>query len=351
MNARWWQIATLAVLMVHGAARDGAACSCPASGPPCQAAWDVDAIFAGTVRAIDADIERVDDSARLRETTVLFDVDQPFLNAVVGPVEIVTNELSTCGYRFSMAKKYLVYAHKGTDGRWTTSICSRTRPLAEASEDLKFLAALPSSGKGARVYGRVNEWGRHPAEPHGVDYGPLENISVNVRGATFSRHLLTDRDGRYELTGVPLGPVSISVVTPSGFRTAGERDVEVKDLRACVAADFTMHAESAAYGIVTDEHGRPLAGVRVEAVADELAGYQPKAMHNPATTNTEGRFSFDHLPPGAYVFGVRITSELNASPSSSPTFLPGTGRADEATVFQLKTGDRTDVGTIRLVQR
>jgi len=304
--------------------------------------------FAGTVRSIQVSKEEIAGSTRILETVVHFEVDQPLLNAVAGRVDIVSTGLSTCDYRFTKGQKYLVYAWKREDGRWTTNICSRTRPLGEAAEDLHFLTTMPRSGTGARVYGRVNEWVHHPADEHGVDYGPLEHVTVNVRGATFSADRVTDNDGRYELTGIPLGTVSISVVTPFGFHAGAERNVEVKDLRGCVAADFTMHAESTAHGIVVDQTGQPVAGVSVEAVAEELAGYQPKAIHTPARTDNQGRFSFDRLPPGAYVFGINITKGRYQPPSGTPTFLPGTAVGKQATVFSLKPGDQTDVGTIRL---
>jgi hypothetical protein len=82
-----------------------------------------------------------------------------------GPVEIVTDQLSTCGYQFTRAEKYVVYARRRDDGRFTASVCSRTRPLADAAEDVKYLSALPAAGTGARVYGRINEWVQHPQRP------------------------------------------------------------------------------------------------------------------------------------------------------------------------------------------
>lgn len=172
-----------------------------------------------------------------------------------------------------------------------------------------------------------------------------------MRGGTFSRDLLTDRDGRYELTGIPIGTVSISVLTPFGFRTDAGRTVEVKDLRACVAANFRVHAESAAHGIVIDQMGLPVAGVSVEAVAEELAGHQPKAIHPSVKTDHQGRFAFAGLPPGSYVFGINITKGLGKPPSRPPLFLPGTTAIKETPVFDLKPGDRVDVGSIRLANR
>ena len=70
----------------------------------------------------------------------------------------------------------------------------------DRGEECQVVGRLPARGhrdaSGARVYGRVNEWVHHPADEQAIDHGPLENISVIVRGASFSRDLLTDWNGR-----------------------------------------------------------------------------------------------------------------------------------------------------------
>ena len=204
---------------------------------------------------------------------------------------------------------------------------------------------------GARVYGRINEWVHHPADAQGVDHGPLENITVTVGSAGLVRDPITDRNGEYELQGVPLGTVSISVNTPFGFTHEGSRQFEVTDLRACVAADFTLRAESAAHGLVVDDAGRPLSGVLVEAVAAELAGYKPETIFEPAKTDARGQFTFEYLPPGVYVFGVNVTRGRYKQYMEPATFLPGTVAVKDAAVFELKPGDRTDLGVLRLPSR
>ena len=56
-----------------------------------------------------------------------------------------------CGYPFARGQEYLAYVVRGAHGHLITSVCSRTRPMAEARDDL---AAL---GPGARP-------GRPPVE-------------------------------------------------------------------------------------------------------------------------------------------------------------------------------------------
>jgi hypothetical protein len=347
----WRHIAAVVVGLASCGVDDALACSCIRPGPPCDAAWSADVIFAGTVRSIER-IDQTNEDGRLYQANrVRFDVDQPLVNIADRKVEMITNPLSSCAYRFQTGKKYLVYATKTATSNLTTSVCSRTRLLSEASDDLRYLTALPKVGTGARVYGRVNEWGRDPADEHGVDYGPVENLVVTVRGDTFLKDLVTDEHGRYELTGVPLGKVSISLAPPFGFGAERADDRYVRDLRGCVEANFTIAAKAEAAGLVIDASGRPLPGVMVDAVAAELAAYQPKALQYPAKTDDRGIFKFEHLPPGTYVFGVNLTKDPGRPPTGSPTFVPGTSDAREAAVIELKAGDSKDVGVLRLVKR
>lgn len=54
----------------------------------------------------------------------------------VGRNVILPIGTSTCSYHFVAGERYIVYAHN-----WNTSVCSRTRPLSEAQEDLVVLGA------------------------------------------------------------------------------------------------------------------------------------------------------------------------------------------------------------------
>jgi hypothetical protein len=44
-----------------------------------------------------------------------------------------------CGYGFQIGLEYVIYAYNNSAGRLETGICTRTRPLAEAAEDVKYI--------------------------------------------------------------------------------------------------------------------------------------------------------------------------------------------------------------------
>ncbi len=329
------------------------ACSCIMSGPPCQATWSADAVFAGTVVSM-TPLERDASRDAFQSLLVRFQVDRAFVPASAAFMEVATGMGGgDCGYRFKVGQKYLVYANRNSSSqRLTTGICSRTRPLAEAAEDLQYLATIGRPSGGARVYGRINEMRRDPAEATAIDYGPVEGIPVSLRGAGFSRETTTDANGRFSFIGVPLGKAAVRIVLPFGFEpNPFERDVEIRDPRACGLVDLAIQQFVKASGTVVDAAGRNVPGVMVDAVAAELAGFMLQPYQQPARTNQNGVFEFRALPPGAYVFGVNLTRNPVTRGLNGPAiYLPGTRVASEAAVFELKAGDQKDIGTLRLTR-
>ena len=354
MTVRMYAVLALTLGLIAATPASGVACSCNGSaGPPCEATWNVDAVFAGTVRSL-VEIDHDAYGGPYRSLLVTVDVERAFVSAEPGPLELITGRGGgDCGYQFAVGQRYLIYATKTTIGRWSATTCSRTRPLDMAQEDLQYLSALSAVGTGARVFGRAHHWQRDPFEGETVDYGPVEGLVVNVSGAGFSRDAVTDRHGRYEIAGLPLGVSTLTVDAPHGFDSRGlQRELNLGDLRACNERNFELRFVASASGSVVDADGRAIAGIRVEAVAAELAGHRPPPYQEPATTDERGAFEFDRLPPGIYVFGVNLTKPRNGRATEEPAvFLPGVGVPSGATVIELRPGDQTPVGVLRLIDR
>lgn len=345
MTSRGLRIGLLAGVMFVAARGESLACSCARTNA-CQAAGHADAVFTGTV----ASVEMVSES-NPQSVVVRINVEQAFVNAPP-PVATLTMDISGCTFSFKAGQQYLVYAYNRS-GKLTTSSCSRTRPLADAAEDLRYLSTMRESANQSRIHGRITEERRHPAENMFVDYGPVEGVAVSVRGDAFVGNGVTGADGRYEIAHLPAGKARVSIIFPFGFQPESfEEEIDLSDVKACRQFDFSIRPIARASGSVVDASGRPLAGVRIDAVAAELAGFDPLQYVYPVRTDEHGVFEFADLPPGAYVFGVNLTKEAYDRPRREASiFLPGTSVASEATVFELKAGDRTDLGTLRLTTR
>jgi hypothetical protein len=87
------------------------------------------AVFAGEVRSVKTEGHNL---------IVEIKVEKVWKGAITRTVVVQTaNSGAACGYSFAEGKKYLVYAHG--KGSLSVSLCSRTKPLESASEDLKEL--------------------------------------------------------------------------------------------------------------------------------------------------------------------------------------------------------------------
>ena len=110
------------------------ACTC-AVLPPQQAFARSTAVFAGTVTGIEGPAEgSVVSSAD--PVRVRFSVWRVWKGPRQRALVVSTARMSiSCGYPFTTGGVYLVYAYD-RDGALETNLCTRTRPLALAAEDL-----------------------------------------------------------------------------------------------------------------------------------------------------------------------------------------------------------------------
>ena len=123
------------------------ACSCAGAGTPCAAVGQADMVFVGQVVSIEP-------SAFGPQVDLA--VIEPFRGVQGWQVRINVGP-GNCAYPFTAGESYLVYTHRTPDGQMWTSICTRTRPLAKAADDIAYLrslAAIPAKTP-ARVAGRV----------------------------------------------------------------------------------------------------------------------------------------------------------------------------------------------------
>jgi hypothetical protein len=109
------------------------ACTCFEQKVACEAAWDVDAVFVAQVVRVDRAGER-----DLR-------VHLMPLETLRGPSNILTvntaRSESECGYLFQAGETYLIYASAEAGG-YGAGLCSRTRRLSEAADDLEYLRTV-----------------------------------------------------------------------------------------------------------------------------------------------------------------------------------------------------------------
>ena len=109
------------------------ACSCIPPGPPEESLEGATAVFAGKVVDIDKPFVKTSFMDMMK---VEFEVSKVWKGPAYTTIFVQTaTPGASCGYPFEKGKEYLVYAY-GTENTLSANLCSRTRLLSRAQEDL-----------------------------------------------------------------------------------------------------------------------------------------------------------------------------------------------------------------------
>ena len=113
------------------------ACSCRPPGTPTEELGQADAVFLATV--VDVNVPSGPITGSGDSTTVTLDVATVWKGQITRTLVLTTpGSSASCGVSFEQGKAYVVYGRL-SEGSLTTNLCSRTRPIADAAEDLAAL--------------------------------------------------------------------------------------------------------------------------------------------------------------------------------------------------------------------
>ena len=113
------------------------ACSCIQPAPPQESLEQSTSVFAGKVIDIDVPSGIVVSSAD--PVKVTFEVSKIWKGTNYKTLVVTTSRYEeSCGYLFKQGEEYIVYTY-GEGDKLNTGICSRTKLLANAQEDLREL--------------------------------------------------------------------------------------------------------------------------------------------------------------------------------------------------------------------
>lgn len=299
--------APLVLFFLAGAAW-GCSCSVsPVGNPPCQSAWQHSGVFTGMVLDITHSAQR----------QVRFRIAEAFHGLAPDQQEVVVvtgRGGGDCGYAFTRGRDYLVYIWKTPDGALTTGICSPTKPLENAAEDLAYLRQLPKLPPTAEV--RVTAYDVHGG------FSPLRGLAgvrVTLQGSGARREGVTDASGRHVFAGLPPGEYRVdgSLETYLGPEQIRPDKVFAK---GCAEVPLPLRLDRKVVGRIVHKDGGPASGVTVEAVAKG----RPEFAADSATTDADGRYEFRRLGAGEYYVGVSLSRPPDPENPYTRWFHPGT---------------------------
>jgi hypothetical protein len=326
---------TLASLTFQPA--DADACSCARPGPPCDAVFRADAVFLGRVLSIEP-INPQEPGLGSRNVELLVEeayrgTDGIVMSVVTGPGD----GGGGCGYPFKVGETYVVYANRA-NGVLTTSSCSRTRPLAEAAEDLKYarsLAAIPPD-VATRIAGKVlliDPMRPATSPPAIVPRVTVTAINDEVRLSTF-----TNSAGEYVLRGLAFGKYEVRAEPPEGYEPASTM-VNAFDPRGCGTTDLWIRYDGRVSGRVVDRSGVAVSGIPLDLVpATDVDAIGGGVRRVSAWTAADGTFEMRLVPPGEYLLGFSSIRTHDRKLTYPRAFYPGVVAAADATPVVVSIG-------------
>lgn len=193
---------------------------------------------------------------------------------------------------------------------------------------------------------------------------PLHRVRVTLNGALGNPPTtVTDTNGIYELTDVPLGTYTLSA-TRAGFltlqygqrrpREAG-RVLDVQPGEAIEGIDLALPRGGVIAGRVLDELGEPAPGVRVEATEFRyLRGRRVAVPARIATTNDIGEYRLGGLEPGAFQIRASASDVWESDDGKQTltyavTYHPGVMAAEQPQSVNVGLGQEVSGVDIRLI--
>ena len=173
--------------------------------------------------------------------------------------------MSSCDYDFQPGRQYLIYARRTAEGRWTTSMCTGTKPLEDAAADLDYLATIPGAEPTGRVYGSVERTVANPADRSTSTTVPAAGVQVALVSGASRITTRTDKEGKIDVQ-VPPGQYTIAPVVPETVRVYGHPFQASVPARGCASVHFSLIANGRIEGRVVRPDGTPVPNTAVNVV-------------------------------------------------------------------------------------
>lgn len=256
---------------------------------------------------------------------------------------IISTSMCSFGFeRGDLGREYLIY-YFSNDRFSIVPMCSRSAPAESAAPDILYLENISKVRGLTRISGVLMKWSRAAVEGERSRVLPLSDRSVRISGQGRSINVETDKNGVFEVYGLPPGAYRIEPKKLDGFVVTDS--INRKTESANVVLPMNGHAEVSFYfdldnaigGTLLSSDGIPLQGVRLDLVPAK--GKPAKYFVATAYPDKNGRFKFERIPQGTYVIVGNRDNRITAEYPYPQFFSSGTGDRRTAQEITIGPGD------------
>lgn len=327
-------------LAVFFSPRIGMACSCAGRPSICESFAAAGAVFVGTVARVEENGEEGEDGkVYIVGQTAYVQVEESFKGAKASEM-IFRSYGSSCDAVYKEGQRWLFYASfNKEDKAWAIGMCGRSTLIEGAADDLVYLRNLPASAQKTRISGVLRS---------STDK-PLIGIKVKARDGQKVRETFTDKNGVYEISGLPPGKYSVEPEIPLNLTIrfpiyAGEVDYSNRQTprivlkeKSCAGASFYFTENTFISGKVFGPDGRPLEKVCLRLRLKDKPDATEFLMD---CTEADGSFKIDQIPLGDYLLIANEQGKISSFEPFRTVYYPGVFEKEKATVLTFASGDQ-----------
>jgi hypothetical protein len=221
--------------------------------------------------------------------------------------------------KLTIGESYLFYVSKvvenGAVTRSTPMGCGVDWLLLSAvtRKELEFLARLNSRSSDGRVYGRLVR------NVSLLNRQPLPGIRILLNNGKKTYSATTDRNGEFDIRGLPAGQYRGSSTVPNTLRVEADDDLIEIVPHGCYRADLVAEINTTITGRIALPDGVKVDGT--EVIALSATGTFVKSSY----ADPQGRYTILGLDPGEYVVGINARGlPPGIDAPFPPTYAPGT---------------------------
>jgi hypothetical protein len=330
---------SLTLLTIFLSPRVALACSCFGNPSICGSFASAEAVLVGTVSRVEITNVKTPDGEEYGNQIAYVQVEESF-KGVKASEMIFRSYGTSCDPDYQAGQRWLFYAYFNKDDKaWVIHACDRSTLIDSAPDDLSYLRNLPGSAQKSHFSGVLRK----------NFHTPLMGTKVKVTNGRKVYETFTDKNGVYELPGLPPGTYSVEPEVPSTLKLTFASQVGkinlrdgprvVLEERSCAGISFYYSENTSVSGKLFGADGLPVKNVCVRLRSKDNPNNREYLT---SCTEPDGSFKIDEIPLGDYFLLVNEENKITSSEPFPTVYFPGVFEKEKATVLTIATGDQRE---------
>lgn len=320
------------------------ACSCGRTPTVCESYQGADAVFIGVVQRVVTNKATGPDGRQYGMGQVAYMQVEKSFKGMAQPEVVFRTRGSSCDAHYEEGQRWLFYAyHDKETNTWGITACDRSTLIENAPDDLLYLQGLPKSASTTRLSGEL----KHYEDEPGKGFTHVKNIigaKIKIKGEGKEYEAYTDKNGVFEVYGLPPGKYSVVPEIPVGLKVrfpmqAGDIDYSdrknikliLKD-KSCASMSWVLSSNNRIAGRVFGADGRVLPNVCLDLATKDTLTARSDIFD---CTDKDGRYELKEIPPGEYLIVLNREGKISSDEPFPTAYFPGVFEKDKATVLAI----------------